>query len=246
MPSGDRYTLIGTPPDANPMRLDLEEAGRIIGGPTLIVNAILDIDLQPIALVCGDAVLAHRAGAAICRRTYGVDVARRADVVVVSAYPMEQDLRQAGKSMLNVVDACRSDGVIISFMACPDGLGGVSLPALPVPLSVLKSIVTVMGSRVIARLARHVPGPAPEDRFMINLGLRLLRDVNVLVFSPNMEHTFRNRFPGVVFDDQGELFERAHQLAATRRPEVAVFHHGGASFPIIAEPEQRRGNVTHD
>ena len=169
-------------------------------------------------------------------RIYGVDVPRRADVVVVSAYPMERDLRQAGKSILNAAGACRRSGVIISFMACPHGLGGVSLPSFPVPLKLSKKLVSLVGPRAVARLARHVPGPAPEDRFMINLGLRLLRDYTVLIFSPNLKNAFEDRFPGIVFNDQEQLFQRAELEAGSRRPEVAVFHHGGASFPVLDLP----------
>jgi len=237
MPSPDHYALIGTPPDKNPMRVDLEEAGRMIAGPTLIVNVILDLDLEPVAVVCGDPVLAHRAGVSVSRQTYGVEMPDRADVVLVSAYPMERDLRQAGKSILNVVGACRRRGVIVSFMACPHGLGGVSLPPFPVPLALTRGLVNLIGARAIARLAKHIPGPAPEERFMINLGLQLLRDYNVLIFSPNIKAGLKNRFRTFIFDDQNQLFERAGELAGTDRPEVAVFHHGGVSFPVVRHPD---------
>lgn len=72
---------------------------------------------------------------------------------------------------------------------------------------------------------------------MINLGLRLLRDYSVLIYAPNLKNAFHGRVAGIVFDDQARLFRRAGRLAARHRPEVAIFHHGGVSFPILDAPE---------
>jgi nickel-dependent lactate racemase len=234
MPSAERYNMIGTLPDENPMRLDLEEAGRMIAGPTFIVNVVLDHQLEPVAVVCGDAVAAHRAGVAISRDIYGVRMPQQVDVVISSAYPMGQELRQAGKGILNVAGACRPGGVIVGFMRCEEGLGDVALPRLPLPLALARRLVRAVGSRGIASLVRRIPGPAPEDRFMINFGLQMLKDFHVLIFSPCLKRAYQDRFPPVLYDDQGQLFEAVGQLVGTGAPKVAVFHQGGVSFPIVA------------
>lgn len=239
MPSAERYNMIGTLPDENPMRLDLEEAGRMVDGPTFIVNVVLDGQLEPVAVLCGDAVAAHRAGIAISREIYGVKMPHQVDVVVSSAYPMEQALRQAGKGILNVAGACRPGGVIVGFMRCEKGLGDVTLPRIPLPLSLARRLARALGSRRIAFLAKHIPGAAPEDRFMINFGLQLLKDFHVLIFSPHLKHAYQDRFPPVLYDDPGELFEKVSHLAGTPAPEVAIFHRGGVSFPIVAQLERR-------
>jgi nickel-dependent lactate racemase len=245
MPSAERYNMIGTLPDDNPMRLDLEEAGRMIDGPTFIVNVVLDLQLEPVAIVCGDAVAAHRAGVAISREIYGVNVPHQVDIVISSAYPMGQELRQAGKGLLNVAGACRPGGVIVGFMRCEKGLGEVTLPRFPFPLSLARSLVRALGSRGIAFLARHIPGAAPEDRFMINFGLQLLKDYHVLIFSPHLKRAYGDRFPPVLYDDQRQLFEDVSRLVRVtasshiRAPEVAVFHHGGVSFPIVAQSKRQ-------
>ena len=235
MPSAERYNMIGKLPDENPMRLDLEEAGRMVDGPTFIVNVVLDLQLEPVAVVCGDAVAAHRAGVSISRDIYGVNMPSQADVVISSAYPMGQELRQAGKGILNVAGACRTGGVIVGFMRCEQGLGDVTLPRLPVPLSLARKVVRTMGSRRISSLVRRIPGPAPEDRFMINFGLQILKDFHVLIFSPCLKRAYQSRFPPVLHDDQGQLFEAVGKLVDARTPEVAIFRHGGASFPIVAQ-----------
>ena len=78
---------------------------------------------------------------------------------------------------------------------------------------------------------------------MINLGLQLLRDYTVLIFSPNLKAAFQDRFPGVVFDDQEQLFQHAEDAAGTGRPEVAIFHHGGATFPVVNPPAHQGDNI---
>ena len=205
----------------------------MLGGRTFIVNLILDLQLNPVDLFCGNPVAAHRAGVAVARQIYGVEIPDQVDVVITSAYPMEQELRQAGKSLLNVAGACRPGGVIVGFMRCQKGLGDVTLPRLPLPLPLARRLVRAMGSRGIAALARHTPGPAPEARFMVNFGLQMLKDFHVLIFSPRLKQVCQERFPPVLYADQEELFHQVRQLVASDAPEVAIFHEGGVSFPIV-------------
>ena len=234
MPSAKRCNMIGTLPEDNPMRLDLEEAGRMIGGPTFIVNVVLGPRLQPVAVVCGDAVAAHRAGLKIARRIYGIELPHQVDVVISSAHPLDQDLRQAGKGVLNVAGACRPGGVIVGFLRCEQGLGNVSLPGFLPALSPLRTLVRVMGSRGLAFLTRHLPGMAPEDRFLINFALQMLKDYHVLIFSPRLKRAAQGRFPPVLYDDQERLFGEVIRLLGRHAPEVAVFYQGGVSFPVLA------------
>ncbi len=235
MPAPHRYNMIGTLPEDNPMRLDLEEAGRMVSGPTFIVNVVLDPTLEPVAVLCGDAVAAHRVGVEISRRIYGVELPHRVDVVISSAYPMDRDLRQAGKGVLNVAGACRLGGVIIGFLRCEEGLGNVSLPRFSPPLGAARALVKIVGSEGIAFLARHLPASVPvEARFLVNFALQMLKDYHVLVFSPRLKQASQGRFASVLYDDQARLFRDAERLVGRRDPDVAIFHHGGVSFPVVA------------
>ena len=234
MPSPDRYNMIGTLPEGNPMRQDLEEAGRILSGPTFIVNVVLDPALEPVAVVCGDAIAAHGAGVEIARSIYGVRLTHQADVVVTNAYPMDQDLRQAGKAILNAAGACKPGGLIIGFLRCEDGLRNVDLPPFVPPLGAARALAKVLGSRGISLLSQHLPARVPvEDRFLVNFALQMLKDYHVLIFSPRLKQDSQGRFPPVLYDDQELLFEEAARLLARADAEVAVFTHGGISFPIV-------------
>lgn len=234
MPAPDRYNMIGTLPEENPMRQDIEEAGRMVDGPTLIVNVVLDPDLEPVAVVCGDAVAAHRVGVAISRRIYGVELPHQVDVVLSSAYPMDQELRQAGKGVLNVAGACRPDGVIVGFMHCERGVGNVDLPRLWLPLSLLRLLTRGLGSRGIRFLVRRLPRAVPvEARFMVNFALQMLKDYRVLLFSPHLKAVTEGRFPPVLYGDLERLLDDVVRLVGRPDPEVAVFRQGGVSFPVL-------------
>jgi nickel-dependent lactate racemase len=235
MPSPDRYNMIGTLPEENPMRLDLEEAGRMIEGPTFILNTILNPLLEPVAVVAGDAVEAHRKGVDISRGIYGVEVPHPVDVVISSAFPMEDELRQAGKGVLNVTVACKKGGVIIGFLRCEQGFGNIRFPGFAPPLRPLRALMKMLGSRGIVFIARHLPSAVPvEARFLINFAMQMLKDYNVLIFSPKLNEFTKGKFPKLFFDDQGVLFKEAERLAGKSDPEAVIFHQGGVSFPVFS------------
>jgi hypothetical protein len=234
MPSPERYNMMGTLPEENPMRQDLEEAGRMVGGLTFIVNVVLDPGLEPVAVVCGDAVEAHRAGVDICRSVYGVRLPHHVDVVLSNAYPMDQDLRQAGKAILSAAGACKPGGLIIGFIRCEEGLRNVDLPPFVPPLGPVRALVKALGNSGISFLARHVPVGVPvEDRFLVNFALHLLKDYHVLMFSPRLRQDSRGRLSHVLYDDQTRLFEEANRMLPRKDADAAVFTHGGVSFPVV-------------
>jgi nickel-dependent lactate racemase len=235
MPSADRYNMIGTLPEENPMRLDLEEAGHMVSGPTFILNVVLNPFLEPVALVAGNAVAAHRSGVEISRKIYGFELPRPFDVVISSAYPMDEDMRQAGKGVLNVAGACRPGGVIIGFLRCERGLERLKPPGFSPPLGPARVLVKMLGSRGIAFLVRHLPAAVPvEARFLINFALQMLKDYQVLIFSPRLKEITRDRFPRILYDDQDRIFREAERLIGRSDPEVVVFHQGGVSFPVVS------------
>jgi hypothetical protein len=226
--------MIGTLPEENPMRQDLEEAGRKLSGPTFIVNVVLDPALDPVAVLCGDAIAAHRAGVEISRSIYAVRLTHQVDVVVTDAHPMDQDLRQAGKAILSAAGACKPGGLIIGFLRCEQGLRNVNLPPFVPPLGAARALAKVLGSRGISFISQHLPAHVPvEDRFLVNFALQMLKDYHVLIFSPRLKQDSQGRLPPVLYDDQELLFEDAARLVARTDAEVAVFTQGGISYPIV-------------
>ena len=110
--------------DGNPLRADIEQAGRICG-VDYIVNVVLDEHKHIVYAVAGDAVRAHRAGCAYLDRMYCKPLPARADIVLVSqgGAPKDANLYQTQKALDNAKHAVRKDGTIILIGACPEGLG---------------------------------------------------------------------------------------------------------------------------
>lgn len=110
--------------DGNPLRMDIEEAGRICG-IDFIVNVVLDEAKHIVRAVAGDAVQAHRVGCAFLDRMYLKDLDERADIVVVSqgGIPKDLNLYQTQKALDNAKHAVKKGGTIILIGSCREGLG---------------------------------------------------------------------------------------------------------------------------
>ena len=113
--------------DGNPIRADIEEAGRICGAD-YIVNVVLDEHKHIVHAVAGDAILAHRAGCAYLDKMYRKPIPQRADIVLVSqgGAPKDANLYQVQKALDNAKHAVKKGGTIILIGACNEGLGSAT------------------------------------------------------------------------------------------------------------------------
>ena len=110
--------------DGNPIRADIEEAGRICG-VDYIVNVVLDEHKHIVHAVAGDTIEAHRAGCAYLDRMYRRPIPQCADIVLVSqgGAPKDANLYQTQKALDNAKYAVKRGDTIILIGACPEGLG---------------------------------------------------------------------------------------------------------------------------
>ena len=108
----------------NPLRMDIEEAGRICG-VDFIVNVVLDEHKEIICAVAGDPVKAHREGCAFLDRIYLKEIPAAADIVLVSqgGAPKDLNLYQTQKALDNARHAVKQGGVIVLIGSCKEGLG---------------------------------------------------------------------------------------------------------------------------
>ncbi len=108
----------------NPIREDIEEAAAICG-IDYIVNVVLDEHKQIIKAVAGDVTAAHRAGCAFLDTLYRKEIAKKADIVLVSqgGAPKDLNLYQTQKALDNAKHAVRDGGVIVLIGSCKERLG---------------------------------------------------------------------------------------------------------------------------
>lgn len=110
--------------ETNPLRMDIEEAGRICG-IDFILNVVLSEHKEIIRAVAGHPVAAHRAGCAFLDRIYLKELPRGADIVLVSqgGAPKDLNLYQTQKALDNARHAVNPGGIIILIGSCREGLG---------------------------------------------------------------------------------------------------------------------------
>ena len=224
------FSMVGWEPGDNPMRLDLEEAGRMLPGRCFMVNTVLSPDLEVTAIAAGDPVDAHREGLRKARAMYGVAVDSMADVVISSSHPMDHDLRQGVKAVANTFMAAREGGLVIAAMRCQAGQGDMALPGFSVP----DSQGLVRGAaRLLLPVVKHAPGIPVEERFYMYTALRTVLRNRVRVFAPGIPEGNRRRFPALC---SVVSFQETIDRAARDMPSasVLVFPKGGVTYPIVS------------
>ncbi len=94
-------------------------------GLDFIINTVLNSEMQLHKAVAGHYIEAHRAGVAIAKKVLGCPVEKRVDVVVVSAYPADQDFWQSPKGMYSAEFALKGEtgGTIILVSPNYEGVG---------------------------------------------------------------------------------------------------------------------------
>ena len=226
------FNMVGQPIDKNPMRLDLEEAGKMLKPPVFILNAVLNCSLEVVRVVAGDPIAAHRAGAQTSAEIYGVKVPAQADVVITASYPMDSDLRQGVKALANTIRALRKGGAMLTVVRADEGVGvfGLANKKLPVGKSVLKLLAPAL-LPLVPRL--KLSGMGEEDKFFLYFALQAMRMGNLMLYGPTIPAGVRENLPFVSFVDQPmDAIRRAAQQFPGPA-EVVVLPFGGSTYPIL-------------
>jgi lactate racemase len=108
----------------NPVRKDIEEAGRI-AGIDFIFNVILDDNKKIIGAVAGKNNEAFLKGIGLYDSIYEISSDTKADIVLTSAggYPKDINLYQAQKALESVKDIVKDAGIIMLAAQCAEGFG---------------------------------------------------------------------------------------------------------------------------
>jgi nickel-dependent lactate racemase len=226
------YAMVGQPIERNPMRLDLEEGGRMLAPPVFLVNAVLNASLQVVRVVAGDPVAAHRAGAAVSEGMYGVNVPAQADVVIANSRPMDQDLRQGVKALGNAVSALRPGGTLIAAVRATEGVGtfGLAERRLPLGRGALQALAPLL-LPLVPRI--KLSSLSEEDRFFLYFALQAMRRGTLLMYAPTIPAETRAALPFVRFAGRPEDALAMARRRTRRGAKVLVFPHGGTTYPIL-------------
>ena len=110
--------------DGNPVREDLNEAGRM-AGVDFVVNVNMDPEKRVVRLLSGDPAAVLREGAKTCAAIYGVALDGLYDLVVASpgGFPKDINLYQAQKGLNMSSQALKPGGRLLLTARCEQGVG---------------------------------------------------------------------------------------------------------------------------
>ena len=206
--------------DTNPLRQDIEQAGRILG-IDYIVNVVLDEHKQVVHAVAGDSVKAHRAGCAFLDRLYRKPIKKRADIVLVSqgGAPKDLNLYQTQKALDNAKHAVRDGGVIILIGSCKEGLGNATFESWMREAEKPRDLIDCVHARF--RLGGHKAAAIAM----------VLARADVYLVSEMPDELTRKCFLTPFPDAQSAMDAAFEKLG--RAATVLAMPYGGSTLPIV-------------
>lgn len=109
--------------DESPVRHCIEGWVDVIG-LDFIVNTALTGDFRIYKAVAGHYVKAHREGVKYAREIWGAKTTKKADIMIVSSYPADQDFWQSGKGLYSAENGLvEKGGTIILVSPNYEGVG---------------------------------------------------------------------------------------------------------------------------
>ncbi len=224
------FNMVGQPIERNPMRLDLEEGCQMLGDKIWIVNAVLNHCQEIVAVVAGDPVAAHRAGARVSAQLNGVRVPALADVVITDSHPMDRDLRQGVKALANTIRAVKPGGIMITLVHAKEGMGVFGLANRRFPLSrgALQRVAPLL-IKVVPKM--KLQGMGEEDRFFLYFALQAMMRARLILYAPTIPMEKQANLPFAEFLPTIEQAVHAAQMKFRNGADVLVFLYGGITYP---------------
>jgi nickel-dependent lactate racemase len=101
----------------------LEAAGFV--KPSFLFNVVMNSKGNIAHAVAGNYIKAHEAGCKIVDNIDGVEIDKKADMVIATAggYPKDINFYQTIKTVINAKEAVKEGGVMIIISQCSDGFG---------------------------------------------------------------------------------------------------------------------------
>ncbi len=108
----------------NPIHEDMLEACQMVN-PSFLFNVIMNSEGNISHAVAGHFEKAHEKGRELVDMIDGVNISEKADMAIATAggYPKDINFYQTIKTVINVKEALKEDGVMIILSECSDGFG---------------------------------------------------------------------------------------------------------------------------
>jgi nickel-dependent lactate racemase len=205
--------------DGNPVWEDMLEAARLVG-LDMKIDCLINAEKRIYKLFVGEVEAAQKEAIKGLTDVYGAPVPRAADVTITSAFPLETDLIQSGKSILLADEITKDGGTVILLSACPDGAG----PMMYETLSQKPDSEEVV--RWIDEGKASTTGGPMASRLR-----RLLSTKSLMVVTEGLT---KQQLADMEIEHATSVQEAVAQVAQKYpRAEVIVLPVGGSTFPYV-------------
>ena len=213
--------------DNCPVRLAVEEWTKNIG-LHFIINTSLTGEFKIYKVVAGDYVQAHRTGVENSKKTLGVPIKCRPNIVVTSSYPTDQDMWQCTKGIYGGGRVISEGGTIIVLAPCVEGVGPHK--TFPTNLGLLNG-VPILQARIDAK-------ETGEDLLSMAVGVSIAKlhkycTVHWLTNGCSEEEVKPSKFIWHREDDIQAVFDQVY--AQYEDPDVLIIPIGGETLPYLVE-----------
>lgn len=108
----------------NPVRLDIDQVGEFLK-VDFIVNVVLNKKKEIVKAVSGHYIKAHREGCKVLDKLYGVEIDKKADIVITTpgGFPKDLNLYQSQKALDNSKHAVKDGGIIVLVASAKEKFG---------------------------------------------------------------------------------------------------------------------------
>lgn len=110
--------------DGNPVRAEIDEAGRL-AGIDFLLNVVLDLDHQIVSIHAGDLSLAFLEACVVVEKMYRLPDVGYGDLIIASpgGYPKDATLYQSQKAIATATSLVERGGRIAVLAECSEGSG---------------------------------------------------------------------------------------------------------------------------
>ena len=233
--NGDIAKLVGQQPQHNQMRSTVEKIGDLLGQKVFSISVLLDSAGRVSCLQAGDPQQVQQQLSMTCEQESGLLINKPADVAVISAFPLDYDLLQGFKCIVNTRLAARKGGILIGILNLRT-VGHLKLKvSFVMPTGLFQFLLKLTNIEYATKFWSWMDkGLDVEAKFFMRLALETIKRNRVLIYCPEMARA-KGKFPYVeVFADLQALVDRADKLLGRpTKASVNVFAEGGASYPRL-------------
>ena len=209
----------------NPVRLEIEQVAQRVGF-VAIANAVCDPDGGLIGMFVGHPVSAHRLGAELAKKFYGIRIPEPADILVIDSYPMDIELWQGAKALYAGELAVKPGGVAILISPCREGV------------SRTHHLILEEGYRPSRETIGLVESGRIKDKIvaahLVRVG-RVIRDNGIgILVSQGINRADTERLGFRYAANPRKALDVAFEIKG-RTASVLVIRQGGTALPIIGD-----------